>query len=284
MLTLVVPVAAAAPAVEAPAVPALLVAEEAAVGGTALALSLDVAAGDEAGLALLGLVPLGAAAGAGVGLGLRRARWDEGQVMLFTTTQLVVTGNAMGLGYAAGLDEEAGLLGLAGLGTGSLLGASVSRWAPTGGELAIVRAGMLWGGLAGVGSRFLAQRDDRRGDVGVVVVGTDIGLAAGVLLAAQRGRPERSTVVAVQLAGLGGATAGLAVGLGLQGSGLGNRRSPIAGAAIGGVAGLGLGLRFLGRGESPVAHRGRPPTHRGSASVMPTRDGDGVMLAWTGSL
>jgi len=249
-----------------------LVGEEMIVGATALALPVATAAGDDRGLSLVALVPAGAAVGGGVGLWASRAREpSEGQAMAWTTSQLGGAAHGIGWGYAAGLGAEAGWLGLGGLAAGSLVGGQLAATRPSAGEVAVVRAGLLWGGLAGVAARFIDPRD-RPTDVATVLVASDVGLVAGLLVAAQPGSPSRDQVARVQLAGLGGAGAGLAVGLGLQGAGVGNERTPFAGAALGAAAGLGLGVAKL----SPLAGEG-------AVAVAPTAEG-GVQLCWSAQL
>ena len=265
--------ASAAPAEGAsPAARRTLVGEGVLVGAGAFGLSASTVAGAGTGVGYADWAPVGALAGAGGGWWLSRRRpWSEGQAMAFTTAQTVVAGNALGWSSVGGLGPGAGWIGLAGLGAGSAAGWQLARADIAAGDVAIARAGMLWGGLAGVATRFVAKgaTPDRKADVTTVLVGADLGLVAGLLVAAQPDRPTRDRVVRVQLAGLGGAGAGLAVGLGLHGAGLGNERSPFAGAALGGAEGLGVGVARLG-----------PPVD-GGVGVVPTEHG-GWTVAWDG--
>lgn len=249
-----------------------LLAEEMFVGTVAFGVPAAAVAGDfEGGAGLF----YGGAVGLGVGTAGAIAinRWkkpDVGQAMALTTWQTTLAGNGIGWGFALGLDREAGWIGLGGLGAGTAVGLWAMDRHPAAGDVATVRAGLLWGALAGLSVRAIDPRD-RFWDVGTFVVGADIGLVAGLIVAVQPGAPSREQVARVQVAGLGGGAAGLAVGLGLQGYGAGNERTVFGAAALGAGLGVGLGIANL-----------RPLRGPGNIAVLPT-DG-GAKVTWSGRL
>ncbi len=262
--------AAIGAALASPAGEAELLAEEMALGAVAFGIpSLTVATDiDDEGVVLLG-GGAGLLVGTATGLGVNRwKRPSEGQAMAFTTAQLVGVGNGAAWGYALGLDREAGWIGLGGMAIGSAVGLGWMGTDPRAGDVAIVRSGILWGSLAGVSARVVDPRD-RFWNVATFAIGADIGLLGGVLLAAQPGGPSREQVARVQVAGLGGGLAGMAVGLGLQGYGAGNDRTVVGATALGVGAGVGLGIANL-----------RPFQEAGTLSMQPLPGGAGV--TWGG--
>ncbi len=236
-----------------------------ALGLPALAVADDL---DNGGVILVG-GGAGLLAGAAAGLGV--ARWkrpSEGQAMAFTTAQLVGLSNGAAWGFALELDREAGWIGVGGLAAGSVAGVVWMDRDPRPGDVAIVRCGLLWGSLAGLSARVIDPRD-RFWNVATMAIGADLGLLGGAFLAAQPGGPSREQVARVQLGGLGGGLAGLAVGLGLQGYGAGNDRTVVGATALGVGAGVGLGIANL-----------RPLRGAGTLSMQPLSGGAGV--AWAG--
>jgi hypothetical protein len=153
---------------------------------------------------------------AGVGTGLLLTKWDveDGTAALMRHGAFWGTWYGVGLGVLADAEDDALL-------TWTLMGGNVAiagavpmarAWGPSPGKVRLVTAAGLAGGLVGGGIDLLLEVDDEKAAIGIPLLGTTVGLIAGVALVSGRRDAEQGGNVELQSALLD-ISGGLRVGL-----------------------------------------------------------------------
>ncbi len=191
----------------------------------------------------------GFAGGATAGLLSAQLRVTPGQAMAVTTGEALGAWNALGLEFITSTNADpeerrtqAYVAATAGTGIGAAAGAlTAALFRPSAGDMALLRSGGTWGTLVAHASLEVAPPRLKRTIVPRLVVGTDAGAAAGLLLATQLDW-SRERVNLVDVAGYAGLLGGWAASEGIgRAQGLGSPDLDLPLAAGGSVAGLALG-------------------------------------------
>jgi hypothetical protein len=136
---------------------------------------------------------------AGVGTGLLLTNWDveDGTAALMRHGAFWGTWYGVGLGVLADAEDDALL-------TWTLMGGNVAiagavplagAWRPSPGKVRLVTAAGLAGGLVGGGVDLLLEVDDEKAAIGIPLLGTTVGLIAGVaLVSGSRGAEQERDV------------------------------------------------------------------------------------------
>lgn len=129
---------------------------------------------------------------AGVGTGIFVTNWDveDGTAALMRHGALWGTWYGLALGVLADAEND-GLLAWTLLGgdIGLAAGLPVGRaWRPSAGQVRLVTAAGLAGGLVGGGVDLLLETDDEKTAIAIPLLGTTVGIIAGTLLVS--GRPD----------------------------------------------------------------------------------------------
>jgi hypothetical protein len=246
----------------------------AAVGGTIMGAA---AVGGSTDDGLFGT--FGALAGltiGGVGTHFLYDDIDLGSSSYIITSGVVGAVEGAGLGLLASDDPDAGWIGSL-IGTGLTTGfamVTAPRFRFSAGDAALLNSGASWGLVSGLWFTQVFHADSRVG-AAMVLGGTNLGLIGGVLL----GRSleySRRHVALIDLAGLAGIAAGLAVHSGYVGNGedmMVERNEQQAHFALTGMAiGLGAGAFFTRNLDAPrlprLAPQVTPPVGGGKGWVL----------------
>jgi hypothetical protein len=133
---------------------------------------------------------LGGLAGIGTGLALTRLDVDDGTAALVRHAAFWGTWYGFAAGVLTGAEDD-GLLPWTLLGGDVAIGAGVpvaKLWRPSPGQVRLVTAAGLAGGLMGGGLDLLLEVDDEKTAVAIPLVGTTVGIVAGMVLVSGGGR------------------------------------------------------------------------------------------------
>jgi hypothetical protein len=130
----------------------------------------------------------GGLAGVGAGIVLSRRDIDNGTASLLRHAAFWGTWYGVGLGVLTDATDES-LLTWALLGGDAALLAGIplaKAWQPSPGQVRLITAAGLAGGLAGVGLDLLLEVDDDQTAIAIPLVGTTVGLLGGALMGSRR--------------------------------------------------------------------------------------------------
>jgi hypothetical protein len=130
----------------------------------------------------------GGLAGVGAGIVLSRQDIDNGTASLLRHAAFWGTWYGVGLGVLTDATDES-LLTWALLGGDAALLAGIplaKAWQPSPGQVRLITAAGLAGGLAGVGLDLLLEVDDDQTAIAIPLVGTTVGLLGGALMGSRR--------------------------------------------------------------------------------------------------